>query len=378
MFQRNLLPLITQALLAIACLGGGPETRLLQEEPAEGRFVKTERGYMVPYQQRIPGSSAVIEMVPIPGGTITIDLPPPLSETDKPNPPDQMYTTSFGPFWMGRFEITMDQYMPYRRLYYEQKRADAKGENKVTNPTAVDAVTGPTEVYDTSYSFEYSGKPDSPATSASQFATRQYTKFLSLLTDQQYRLPLRSEWQHACLAGNQSRYHFGDDEKQLDAYAVYFDNVPDGSSTLRVGQKKPNAWGLHDMHGNVNEFVVEDTAVVGLRYGHVACGGSMNSDASECTYDSIVRAKHDWWDDDPDLPQSAWWMTSHDAQVTGFRIISPLKPMSPSEKRVYWDADTKELDQDVRYRISDGRGSVGQVKPPKPTTRRVDSTPIEP
>lgn len=81
-------------------------------------------------------------------------------------------------------------------------------------------------------------------------------KFIKTVNDSQslhmYRLPTEEEWEHFARAGTTTDYSFGDDPKDLDQYAWFWENSR--GKTQPVAQKKPNPWGLYDIHGNVWEM----------------------------------------------------------------------------------------------------------------------------
>jgi formylglycine-generating enzyme required for sulfatase activity len=96
------------------------------------------------------------------------------------------------------------------------------------------------------------GGSDCPVECVSWFDAREFIQKLNEKKEGECRLPTEAEWEYACRAGSETAYNFGADAKKLGDYAWH--GKKSGIKTHPVGQLRPNAWGLYDMHGNVWEW----------------------------------------------------------------------------------------------------------------------------
>jgi formylglycine-generating enzyme required for sulfatase activity len=105
--------------------------------------------------------------------------------------------------------------------------------------------------------WSFKGLPDLPVegvtwADAKAFLAKLNEKMEGPLKGRKAALPTEAEWEYACRAGSRSRYSFGDDEAALVDFAVFTRNSK--QSTEAAAKRRPNAWGLFDMHGNVAEW----------------------------------------------------------------------------------------------------------------------------
>ena len=295
------------------------------------RIAARPGGKAAGYKLTIPNTTVSYEMAPIPAGDFLMGSP----ATDARRKPDEQpqHKVHVDAFWMQSHEVTWDEY----RLFMFAKQA-----GETAHPDElVDAVSRPTRPYvEMSFGMGIDGYP---AISMTQHAANKYAEWLSAKTGEFYRLPTEAEWEYACRAG-------AGDPAQLGDYAWYSANS--NGKYQKVATKKPNAWGLYDMLGNVMEWTLDQYASYSSSaqvnpwvkatkpYPHAVRGGSWNDDANMLRCAARVASDPSWKQQDPQLPKSIWYHT--DAQWLGFRLVRPVKIPSANEMYQYWNSGVEE------------------------------------
>jgi len=272
---------------------------------------------------QIPGTAVPLSLVAIQGGSFRMG-------TAK-----EGRQVRVSDFWMGAHEVTYDQFgIFFRDEGFEQG-------------SKVDAVTRPTAQYiDLSWGMGKDG--GFPMNSMSVDAAMMFCRWLYTKTGVFYRLPTEAEWEYACRAGSTTPYPFGNDPKLLGLHAWHAGNSK--GKYQKVGQKKPNAWGLYDMLGNLSEWTLDqydpayfakigETAVDPLlkpaaRYPRSVRGGSYADAAAIIGPARRGKSDPSWNQRDPQIPRSRWWLT--DGMFVGFRIVRPkLQPTREEAEKFY-------------------------------------------
>ena len=301
---------------------------------------------MKSFEEEIIGTGVKFEMLPIPSGEFVMGSP--VGESGRKETEGPQHKVKIAPFWMAKTETTWNAYTLF--IYEEEEKMVMKIRGYKPQLDAVsDAVARPTTPY-VEMSFGM-GTEGFPAISMTQHAANTYCKWLTAKTGHYYRLPTEAEWEYACRAGTTTMYSFGDDPALIDEYAWHDGNSD--SKYQKVGTKKSNTWGLHDMHGNVSEWTLDqfvpdiyatfkDTISNPFKYGNslyprVARGGSWMDKPEQLRSAVRIASSAEWKLQDPQLPKSIWYHT--DAQFLGFRVIRPLIVPSAQDMHKYWTTE---------------------------------------
>jgi hypothetical protein len=243
--------------------------------------------------QEIPVSAFKFEMLPVPGSADGL----------------------IKPFFIAKTELTWEAFDVYvYRLDEEAGKA----------PKHADAVTRPSKPYlppDRGY-----GHDGFAAISMSFKNAKEFCVWLSAHTGRNYRLPTEAEWEHAARATSNAAQATSSSPTgtcvpagaTIAAAAWHSDNSADAPHP--VGTLAPNALGIHDMLGNVAEWVV------GTDGKPVTKGGSFRDPADKLTVFARTPQSSAWNSSDPQIPKSVWWLA--DAPFVGFRIVCDDAPPS--------------------------------------------------
>ena len=161
-----------------------------------------------------------------------------------------------------------------------------------------------------------------------------YVSWLSRQTGKPYRLPSESEWEYAARAGTGTKYHWGDRIGRNRSNCDGCGSEWDGSRTAPVGSFSPNAWGLHDMHGNVLEWAADC-------YNRSYAGAPTDGSAwlsGDCA-GRVVRSGG--WDSAPRFIRAAYRSRADPnfiVDVIGFRVALTLQVAASG------DATLRKLD----------------------------------
>jgi formylglycine-generating enzyme required for sulfatase activity len=237
---------------------------------------------------RIPGTVVEFKLVKLPAGKVTIK--------DKDGKDKEVEVKSI---WMGQYEV---QWPEYDIFAFALDLPTAKERETAINITKI-RPSKPFKPPDRGWGHEHS-----PAGSMFCREAKRYCEWLSKKTGHKYRLPTEAEWEYACRAGGPAGKP---SVAELKDMAWFEANGED--QTHPVGLKKPNAWGLYDMLGNVAEWVIRDDG------SEAVAGGSFQDEATDVQCGARAVYEPSWQREDPQDPKGQSWLSN--GGHVGFRVV---------------------------------------------------------
>lgn len=325
----------------------GAMTGVPQASASSVRYTKAaEVTSFEDFTETVPGTSASIRMIAVPGGTFMMGSPD--NEPFRREDEGPQRTVTVSDFFMAETEVTWDQYWAFYSETMSEGHTPPEKVYANNSRPDVDAVSGPTPPFGSPD--QGWGMGDRPAITMTWYAAKTFCQWLSLKTGKKYRLPTEAEWEYAARGGSQSAYSFPGSPKKysskgwlkgifkpdttyIASLAIY--ELNSDGQTAEPSAVRDNPFGLKNMYGNVMEYCednysakayeqLQDGAVNPCKVTggkeHVVRGGSYADDASELRSAARGRTYHDeWLKTDPQNPKSIWWYS--DIKGIGFRIV---------------------------------------------------------
>ncbi len=268
----------------------------------------------------LPGTEVSFTMVQLEGGSFN------MGKTKQ--------KVTLSPFSIGTHEVTFDAY----RLF---ARRDNDTDESTNQTYSADAISRPSPPY-LDFTYGMGTRGGFPQVNVTQQAALRYCEWLYQKTGRFFRLPTEAEWEYACMAGATEDRTPAQDQAWLSE---------NGEEVFhKTGLKKPNAWGLYDMIGNVSEWTLDDyksdyfTQVQAFiqdpwlvptrKHSRTVRGGHFDTytEAAGCRTREKSSAK--WQARDPQIPKSKWWNV--DSEFLGFRIVSPLEQPNKEQVTIFF------------------------------------------
>ena len=251
----------------------------------------------LPGQLRLDlGNKVTMNLVLIPSGKFLMGSPAGEKGRSEDEGPQHEVTIS-KPFHMGVYTVTQGQWKAIMGTTLAQQRDKANKDWPL-----------------------YGEGDDHPMYYVSWDEAVEFCKKLSQKTGKTVSLPTEAQWEYACRAGSKTRFSFGDDDDKLSDYAWYTKNSD--TKTHPVGQKKPNDFGLYDMHGNVWQWCAD-------WYDKDYYANANKSDPQGPGSGSFRVLRGGGWVIDPQYCRSAfrdWFSPSgRHRSFVGFRVSVDLK-----------------------------------------------------
>jgi len=280
-------------LLAVLSFAIGLCATNLATAQSGGLILEHSDSWNLPKEWVLSVGNFRMEFVLIPAGSFLMGSPDETGDGDEYPRHDVVISQ---PFYLGKYEVTQEQW------------EEVMG----SNPSRFRGAKLPVET-------------------VSWKDCQVFLAKLAAKTGRKFALPTEAQWEYACRAGTTTFWSFGDTNAAVDEFAWGKSNS--GGQSHPVGGKKPNPWGLYDMHGNVSEWCAD-------RYAkHTYSNGVVVDPVGPTVQEGSAVCRGGAWGDDPDLQRSAYRNCNgignahHGIGLRCVLLVSSLPAPGPDGKR---------------------------------------------